>query len=648
MAFGKWSFTTAAALLLAGGALAEAPKLADVFGDHMVIQRDAPVTIFGEAEPGDMLMVKLDDAAKQVTAGRDGRWWAEFPALAGGSAHTITLEQNDAVVDSAGDVLAGDVFLCSGQSNMEYPLSRVNYGEREVEAASHDRLRLLQVSKVLSLTPERDLPEGDAWAVSSPDSAKDFSALCYFTGRDLMKAHDVPVGLINSSWGGSRIEPWIDGNLMRAQPQYAAQLDLLETYRDDPLAGMKAYAEMWQTAWLADPANQGAKPWEDDAAGIWKSVPGSMSDWQAWGDPELEHHYGMVWHKVSFTLTRDQAKQDATVHLGAMDDTDFTWLNGTPIGSTFSWGGNRDYEAPARLLKPGKNTLLVNVHNDWASGGMSGPDEAMKVELADGSAVSLAQGWSYQKVPSSVKVPPPAPWFTIKGYTMTHNAMIAPLAGIRLKGAMWYQGESNAGEGEAYEELLGLLMKDWRQKFGADLPVMVVQLPRFGALPVKAAEPGWGVIRESMRRATEADDKAGLVVTIDLGDTVDIHPTNKMAVAERAVRLANDLIYGEAVTGPSGPEVASVTRDGDVIRVTFEGVEEGLRTISSGTVFGFEVCMEDGMCRFANASLEGDVAEIEAEGEPVIEVRYCQGDSPLCNLFDGNGLPAGPFWAAVE
>jgi sialate O-acetylesterase len=269
------------------------------------------------------------------------------------------------------------------------------------------------------------------------------------------------------------------------------------------------------------------------------------------------------------------------------------------------------------------------------------------VELEDGSSLSLADGWAYRKVDSAVSAPKPAPWFTIKGYTMLHNAMIAPLSGIRLKGAIWYQGESNAGDGVAYESLLDLLVQDWRAKFGADLPVAVVQLPRYGALPTEAGKPGWGVIRESMRRVAARDDRVALAVTIDMGDPVDIHPPNKLAVAERVVRVMKSLVYGEVDAGASGAVASRTVRDGSTIRIAFEGVEDGLVTVSAGSVIGMELCDADA-CKYASAKLDGDTVVVQAEDEAVSEVRYCQGDSPLCNLFDGTGMPAGPFWIAVE
>lgn len=636
-----------AAAMLAGCGGPESAKLADVFGDHMVIQRDKPVRVFGSGEPGTDLVVKLDSAERAVTVDEHGAWQVAFDALPAGGMHDISLHEGSRKLDAVGDVLSGDVFLCSGQSNMKYPLSNMPYAPQTLEGAANENIRLLNVYQQAELEPKSSLPVPTAWSKTTPETAGWFSAMCYFTGRDIAETYDVPVGLIHSAWGGSRIEAWIDADVAGAAPGHAEQVELLRTHVSDPVAAAKAYSESWQASWLADPATGGDAVWDAPDDGDWTPVPGQLRDWRNWGDPGLTDHKGMVWHKVSFELTDAQASQSAHVHIGSIDDTDITWLNGVSIGTTFDWGGLRVYDVPAELLQAGRNVLLVNAHNDYGEGGMNGPDAELRLELADGSSVSLAEGWTYRKVPTDVTRPKPAPWQTIQGYSMLHNAMIAPLEGIGLKGAIWYQGESNAGAGAAYEELLTLLIQDWRAKFGADLPVVVVQLPRFGALPTVAGEPGWGAIRESMRRVAAQDDGVGLAVTIDLGDPYDIHPADKVAASNRVIRVVKALVYGEAIDGPSGPVATGAEVIPDEIRVEFEGIDQGLVPISSSNVTGIELC--DGeACRFAAATLDGDVMVIQTDGAPVSEIRYCQGDSPLCNLFDGNGLPAGPFWMPVD
>ena len=636
--------------LLAGAAAADPPHLASVFADHMVLQRDAPVTLFGTADGNAAFDVVFDGNPWPVTAGKDGRWALELPALPAGGSHTIGLKAGGETVQQIGDVLAGDVFLCSGQSNMEWPLKSSLYGDREVAAAGNDEIRLLDISHVSDLRPQAALPEGNAWAVAAPETVADFSAVCFLTGKALQAEHGVPVGLIDASWGGSRIEPWISEAALGASGKYLPGVELLKLYRDDPPAALAGYAKVWTDWWKAHDWYDGRDPWTGDATLDWQPTPDwRLSDWQTWGVPELEGFLGQVWHRVTFTLTPEQATGGARVHIGQADDVDVTWLNGMAIGATHGWGFARTYDVPAGVLKAGENTLVVNVYNSYGGGGLTGPDEELRVDLADGSSVPIERGWTWLKVPGDAGNPMPAPWYPIQGYSMLHNGMIAPLAGLRLKGALWYQGESNAGEGAAYEEMLGLLVEDWRGLFGdSALPVAVIQLPRWGALPSKPGTEGWGTIRESMRRAAAADDRVGLVVAIDLGDPMNLHPPEKQHVADRTVRVLNALAYSKKTVGPSGPEVAGVQPAGGLIRVAFTGVEQGLETISSDRVVGLEACTE-GACRYVSGSVDGSAVTIELpEGTAPDEIRYCQGDSPICNLFDGNGLPAGPFRIPVS
>jgi len=637
--------------LLAGGASAEPPQLASVFTDHMVVQREAPLTLFGTADPEAQFKLIFDGKARTVTAGADGNWSLDLPALEAGGPHTITLTAGGKTVQSVSDVLAGDVFLCSGQSNMEWPLKSSLYGEQEVDTAGNNWIRLLDISHVADIALQAALPEGNAWTVATPETAADFSAVCFLTGKALQRSYDVPVGLIDASWGGSRIEPWISEAAFAESGTYSAAVEMMRLYRDNPPAALARYADQWTGWWKAHDWYDGRDPWTGDTSLDWQPTPDwRLSDWNNWGVPELEGFLGQVWHRVSFTLTPEQAAGGAEVHIGQADDVDVTWLNGTAIGATHGWGFARTYTVPAGVLKTGENTLVVNVYNSYGGGGLTGPDEELRVDLTDGSSVPIDRGWTWLKVPGDAGNPMPAPWYPIQGFTMLHNAMLAPLTGLRLKGALWYQGESNAGDGEAYEGLLGLLARDWRRLFDTpDLPLAVIQLPRWGALPTAAGTEGWGTIREAMRRAAAADDRMGLAVAIDLGDPMNLHPPEKQHVADRTIRVLRALAYGEDLAGMSGPDVRSARRTGDTVQVAFDGVDQGLVTVSSDRVVGLEACDTAGACLYVSGIVNGPAVNITLpDGAVADEIRYCQGDSPLCNLYDANHLPAGPFRVAVE
>jgi sialate O-acetylesterase len=358
----------------------------------------------------------------------------------------------------------------------------------------------------------------------------------------------------------------------------------------------------------------------------------------------------MVWYRRSFQLSPAQAAQPATLSLGGIDEVDQTWVNGRVIRNTFGWGTPRSYRLPAGTLRAGDNAVVVNVLSTWDAGGLVGPQDALALTLEDGTRVPLAGEWRYRPVPPAMGRPPRAPWEPISGLTTLYNAMIAPVGPYGLRAAVWYQGETNADQPAGYQERLGALMASWRSQFRDDLPFLVVQLPNFGAVPTRPSESGWSEIREAQRRAVAADPRAGLVVTIDIGERGDIHPVEKREVGRRLARAARHVVYGDA-TAPSGPVPLSATREASGIVVAFGAVEGGLVSYSSERAMAFELCgAGPGSCRFVAGQVgrERVVLPVTDAGSAPSRVRFCWGDSPLCNLSDGSGLPVVPFELRIE
>jgi sialate O-acetylesterase len=301
------------------------------------------------------------------------------------------------------------------------------------------------------------------------------------------------------------------------------------------------------------------------------------------------------------------------------------------------------------VLRAGDNVVVVNVLSTWDAGGMVGPAEKLALAFDDGTKVPLAGEWRYQVVPLSVGRAPRAPWESVSGLTTLYNGMIAPLGPFGLRGAVWYQGETNADAPDGYQEVLSALMSSWRSQFGADLPFLVVQLPGFGPTPTAPTESNWADIRDAQRRAVANDAHAGLAVTIDIGERGDIHPTNKLDVGIRLARAARHVVYGEAIA-PSGPVAGAARLEPGRVVVTFGDVEGQLVTYSASQAIGFELCgAAKASCRFASATVESDRVVIPVGGGPApSRVRFCWGASPLCNLSDASGLPAGPFELAIR
>jgi sialate O-acetylesterase len=637
---------------LAATAAGQAPPfaLAAPFQDHLVLQRDREIRVSGTAAPGDTVTVTLAEHTASAAADAGGRWITTLPPMPAGGPHVLTARTAAGESRTVSDVLVGDVWICSGQSNMEWPVSRTLNARAEIASSANDRLRLLQVPHASSAAPREAFAPPIPWRLAGPDSIGDFSGTCYYFARELQKTVDVPMGLIHASWGGSRIEPWLSDAGLRTLHGFDESLDVLRLYADDPRAGIRRFVELWETWWRTRaPASPNAEPWRPAAGQHWEEAPQTLGNWKSWGVPELASFDGMVWYRRTVRLTAAQAALGATLALGGIDEVDVTWVNGQAIGTTFGWGTERAYEVPAGLLHAGDNVIVVNVLSTYASGGLLGPSGAMRLQLADGTAVPLGGGWRYETVPADIGPSPRAPWESVGGLTTLYNAMVAPLGAFPARGVLWYQGESNTGQPEAYEALLTALMADWRRAFGADAAFLVVQLPNFGRAPTEPVESGWASLRDAQRRAVSRDPRAALVVTIDIGMPQELHPPNKQDVGRRLARAARHVVYGEAVS-PSGPVPLSVSRELPRVAVTFGEVEQGLVALSARQPIGFELCGADqGSCRFVSATIESNRVLLDADDVPgATRVRYCWGDAPICTLYDGSGLPAGPFELPVQ
>jgi len=642
-----------AACLLAMAAFASAaqaqapapdvPLLHALFQDHAVLQRDTPIRLWGRAHPGETVGIALAGRTARVRADAGGRWEARLAPLKAGGPHVLTV-RSGGVVQTVDDVLVGDVWLCSGQSNMELQVWRSLDARAEIANAAAGTIRLLTVPQEGSATPLETFPVPTQWKTVAPDTLRDFSAACYYFARELQKTVDVPMGLINAAWGGSRIQAWTSGGALRATGVYGDELDVLDLYGRDPVAAVGRWGELWQAWWSGHEGADG-KPWSPDGAGEgWRAAPAALGPWERWGVPALSAFDGMVWYRTTVALTASQAAQDATLVLGPADEIDMTWVNGRAVGSTYGAGAGREYALPSGLLREGGNTVTVNVLDTYRDGGLAGPASLHSLRFEDGSRVPLAGGWTYRVVPPAYGSPPRAPWQTAAGLSTLYNGMIAPLGRYGLRGVLWYQGESNTFEADRYAELLRTLRGDWRARFGDGLPWLVVQLAAYGMPQAQPGESDWAALREAQRTVAAGDARTGLAVAIDIGDRYDIHPPNKQELGRRLARAARHVVYGERVP-PSGPVPLAATRAGDSVVLAFGDVTGALSALGAARAIGFETCGEaPGSCRYAEAEAQGDRVVLRSPAaREATRVRYCWADGPVCTLFDGAGLPAGPF-----
>ncbi|MFL6620460.1 MAG: sialate O-acetylesterase [Povalibacter sp.] len=646
---------------------ADAPSLLhQLFQDHAVLQRDKPIAVWGDAAAGENVTITLAGQTAVATADSQGHWSANLPAMTAGGPYTLEARAGGKQ-QVANDVLIGDVFLCSGQSNMGMQVSYAANAYSEILNADNKSIRMLTVHQDISITPLREFVQPVSWELTTPETVRNFSAACYFFARELQKSVKVPLGLIHSSWGGSKIEAWMSDAALRSAGAEDQKLDILKTFATDPAKGGAQWGELWESWWHAQTQTHGTPdPWSirtDNSR--WRDVPAGMQAWEKWGVPELESYDGIVWYRTTLTLTPQQAKQRAQLSIGPVDQVDQTWFNGRPIGNTIGYkdskptdlfqqnrqklGRSSVYYLDAGSLKAGDNVVVVSVLDTWGFGGLYGPEEQRQLLLADGTTISLKDGWRYQIAPAGLTSVPRAPWEAVAGLTTIRNAMIAPLGAYGLRGVAWYQGESNTEQPERYLALAQAWMKDWRAQFGSDLPFLLVQLPNYGDLPTEPTESGWAGVREAQRLATVKDAHAGLAVAIDIGDPYDLHPANKQEVGRRLAVAARHVIYGEK-TPASGATPTSARRQGDAVVVTFTDVTEKLVTYSAEHPIGFELCSADAKsCRYADATLQQNQIVLTAKEVPApTRVRYCWADSPVCTLYDESKLPAGPFQLEVS
>ena len=619
-----------------------APTLGPLFGDHAVLQRERPISVWGKADPGEAVAVTLGDAKASARADQSGNWRVELPAMKAGGPYRLAVTGADGSA-AAEDVLIGDVWLCSGQSNMELAVSH-SLGADGAGFPPDPKLRLFTVPREAAEAPKAELA-GGPWQIAGPDSVPAFSAACYFMIRDLRASEGVPIGAIHASWGGTQVRAWTDAASVVALGDEDARLFAL--HHDDPATSGDRLGESWQQWWRERSGDAaGTEPWNSGDGLQWKPVP-AIANWETWGGP-LAAFDGMVWFRKEVTLTAAEAAKGATLELGAIDDQDQTWVNGHLLGGRAMWDAPRRYPVPPGVLRAGRNTIAVNVYDTGGGGGFNGPAELVRLAFADGTAKALGTGWEYSVVAPDPGQPPRAVWDFPLGFSWIHNAMIAPLRDYGLAGVAWYQGEADVGMRGSYADRLGSMMRGWRGQFrNPELPFLIVSLANFGAPQRAPAESNWAALRDQQRIAVARDPNAALVVAMDLGERTDIHPANKLDLGHRLARAARKLVYG--ADEPVGPEAVRARRADGSVRVEFAGVTGKLHSWSASRITSIELCAEtQASCRYADAVVDGQTLRIAADGSPATRVRYGWADAPVTNLYDEAPLPVGPFELAIE
>jgi len=624
------------------------PFLHPLFCDNMVLQRGASDPVWGWTSPGQTVTVSIDGKTAKAVAGPDGKWMARVGPFAAGGPYTLTVTGPQRV--TLNNVMVGDVWICSGQSNMQFGIGNADNAAGETANANYPNIRLFMVSNVTSPTPNTTVPVNAAeghWQACSPQTIamggwNGFTAVGYFFGRDLQQDIHVPIGLIETTWGGTIAEAWTSAEALDTMPDFQSAVANLQKQTAGPA---QTYDDKLK-AWYAnhDPGSVGAT-WGDPALDVsaWKTMPLPQL-FQDAGDPSIANVNGVIWFRRTFDLPAGDAGKDAVLHL-MVDDNDTTWVNGVQVGATDGYNVQRAYNVASSILKPTGNTIAVRVLDTGGKGGVWGDAAGLRLDVTGGATLSLDGPWSYKlgtTLPTDNSLPTPSSNPNV--VTVLYNGMIAPLIPFGIKGALWYQGESNVGRGKQYQTLLPTMIQDWRSRFGSgQFPFLIVQLANLGKTPTAPGESGWAELREAQLLTSERLPKTGLALAVDIGNPSDIHPKNKQEVGRRLALNAEAIAYGQKVEY-SGPIYQSMTVEGAAIRLHFTHVTGGLVCKNADKLTGFEIAGADGKFVWADAKIDGNSVVVSTPSVPVpTAVRYAWADNPSVTLYNGDGLPASPF-----
>ena len=617
-------------------------KLPCFISKGMVLQRDKPIPVWGWADAGEELTLSFKNKEYKIKAGADRKWKALLNPQKAGGPYKMTIRSRDTaiVID---DILMGDVWLCSGQSNMAANMGRGNirdFYKEEISKVNYPQIRQFLVDIKMGFRDMDDVSTKNGWVSANNKTISTFSAVAYFFAKDLHERYKVPIGLITSSVGGTPAESWVSSEDLKEFPEAYANAN---RYKDDAviekiMANHKLAVEKWKDDVANNDKGLNEKWFDSDyiPSSEWASVDKPVR----WVEQFKEPVYGTVWYRTEILVPEKLAGKQARLALGIMQTTDETYINGHKIGSTTSNYSVRNYAVPSGILKVGKNTITIRLISQNGGAGFE-PYDTLKL-VFDNLTVSLSNKWLYRPGIKK-KVLPAGNGMPLQSPTAYYYAMIKPLSGLNIKGIIWYQGEANTNAPEKYHQLFSILIKAWRRDFNqSDLPFLFVQLANFSRSGKEPEISNWALLREAQTQALQLHN-TGMAVTHDIGERRDIHPRNKGDVGRRLALAAHKIAYRENIEH-SGPIYQSMEVRGDRVYITFTHAEIGL-SVKGDTLQHFVISGDGKTFTKASAKIEGNKVVVwnEKITEPTA-VRYAWADSPDgANLYNKEGLPASSF-----
>jgi sialate O-acetylesterase len=642
--FGLIIMALAASLFVAPLPASAEISLPRLVSDHMVLQRDSKVRIWGWASPGEKVTVKFMGISLTTTTPGSGRWEIVLPAMKAGGPYSMTLKASNTL--TINDILIGDVWLCGGQSNMEFKLNKVrDRYAKDISTAANYPIREFAVKEKYGYDKVSDV--SGSWQTANPETVLQFTAVGYFFAQSLYERYKVPIGLLYSAWPGTPAESWISEEGLKSFPRYTEEAKKFRdtAYAQQVLRKDKAVADQWYANIRLN--DQGAIP----GKASWASLNTDTTDWKSirfpgyWETQGLATTDGVVWVKKTITVPKSMTGKELKLSLGLIDDIDTTYFNGEKVGTTDNKYNPRRYVIPARLVKEGLNTITIRIIDNEGTGGIV---KGKIDELSDGkTSIDLSGNWIYKIGYQSS--PLPVQSFTRIYYkpAILYHPMIEPLTSYTIKGAIWYQGEANTGWDKAieYRKLLPTMIDEWRRAWNqGNFPFLIVQLPNFMKPSDAPQQSGWALLRESQSVIAANIPNCGLAVIIDLGEENDIHPSNKKDVGKRLALSAEKVAYPDSGTISPTPIYRSMRIDGNKIILSFNKTGKGL-VAKGGTLKQFAIAGADKHFVWGTAEIQGSTIVVSAPDIPApVAVRYAWADNPIgCNLYSAEDVPVSPF-----
>ena len=633
--------STLTVLILLSSASYSQVKLPAIIRDSMILQRDVKLNIWGWASKNEKVNIKFNGKSYKITTGADGKWLVRLSPMKAGGPYAMEIKGSNTIV--LREILVGDVWFCSGQSNMVHQMNLhdVTYA-KEIAEANYPQIRQFLVATLTNLQgPVSDLPAG-SWRPAVGEDVRSFSAVAYFFAKKIYEKYHVPIGIVNSSVGGTPIEAWTSEEGLKDFPSI---INIVQKNKDTAYVNginRAAAASIKPNAPL-DLGMLTAKKWfeTDYIPKGWHTinVPGY------WEDQGIKDLNGVVWYRKEIDVPATMVGKAAKVFLGRIVDADILFINGRQVGSTAYMYPQRRYNVPADVLKGGKNIVVIKVTNNNGKGGFV-PGKPYCL-FAGSDTIDLKGNWQYkvgQVFESPTSANSVASIVAQNQPTALFNAMVSPIINYTVKGILWYQGEANTRRAAEYSKLLPALIRDWRSQWNQPtLPFLYVQLPGFMEYNYLPSESQWAELREAQLKTLSVPNTA-MAVAIDLGEWNDIHPDNKKDVGERLALAAMKLAYGENIVH-SGPIYLSSTVDRNEVIIRFDNIGGGLITNDGEAPSEFAIAGTDKKFVWAKARIENDHVIVwnDALVEPKY-VRYAWADNPVNpNLYNKEGLPASPF-----